>query len=86
MRNATLNQVSVNLSSATDRSKTYGSLLYESQKDGFIKKGYDRYLMNFNNQFQATKFLQLVFGANVQYRKQETSGPTVGELQKYISL
>ena len=34
MQNATLNQVSVNLSSATDRTKTYGSVLYESQKDG----------------------------------------------------
>src|SRR5205085_1065918 len=38
-------------------------------------------LMNFNNQFQATKFLQFVFGANVQYKKQETTGPDVGELQ-----
>ena len=81
MRNATLNQVSVNLSSATDRAKTYGSILYENQKDGFIKKGYERYLMNFNNQFQVTKSLQLVFGANVQYKKQETSGPDVAELQ-----
>jgi TonB-linked SusC/RagA family outer membrane protein len=81
MRNATLSQVSVNLSSATDRSKTYGSLLYENQKDGFIKKGYERYLMNFNNQFQVTKFIQFVLGANVQYKKQETSGPDVAELQ-----
>lgn len=81
LQHGIVNQLSVNLSSATDRSKTYGSLLYESKKDGFIKKGYDRYLMNFNNQFQATRFMQIVFGANVQYKKQETTGPDVSEIQ-----
>ncbi|MEI9810848.1 MAG: SusC/RagA family TonB-linked outer membrane protein [Bacteroidota bacterium] len=81
MRNGIVNQFSVSLSGATERSKTYGSLLYEDKKDGFIKKGYERYLMNFNNQFQATKYLQIVFGANVQYKKTETSGPDVGEIQ-----
>ena len=81
LRHGILNQLSVNLSSATDRSKTYGSLLYEDKNDGFIKKGYERYLMNFNNQFQATKFMQIVFGANVQYKKTETTGPDVSEIQ-----
>lgn len=81
MRNGILNQISINLSGATERSKTYGSLLFENKKDGFIKRGYERYLMNFNNQFQATKYLQVYFGANVQYRKTETSGPDVAEIQ-----
>jgi TonB-linked SusC/RagA family outer membrane protein len=76
-----LHQASVTLSSATEKSKTYGSLLFETKKDGFVDKGYDRYLMNFNNQFQATRFLQIVFGANVQYRKTTTSGPDVNEIQ-----
>jgi TonB-linked SusC/RagA family outer membrane protein len=81
MRNAVVNQVSLSLAGSTERAKTYGSILYESKKDGFIKRGYDRYLINFNNQFQATKFLQVTFGANVQYKRTETSGPTVGEIQ-----
>ena len=81
LRNGVVNQFSINLSSATERSKTYGSLLYENKKDGIIKKGYERYLMNFNNQFQATKSLQISFGANVQYRKTEGSGPDISEIQ-----
>lgn len=81
LRNATLNQVSLGFSSATDRSKTYGSILYEGQNDGFIKKGYNRYLMNFNNQITATKFLQILIGANIQYKKAETTGPDVPEIQ-----
>ncbi|MDB5231563.1 MAG: SusC/RagA family TonB-linked outer membrane protein [Chitinophagaceae bacterium] len=81
LRNGIVNQFSINLSGATERTKTYGSLLYESKKDGIIKKGYERYLMNFNNQFQATKYLTLVFGANVQFKKTESSGPDIGEMQ-----
>lgn len=81
LRNGIVNQFSINLSSATERSKTYGSLLYENKMDGIIKKGYERYLMNFNNQFQATKSLQISFGANVQYRNTETSGPDISEMQ-----
>lgn len=81
LRNGVVNQVSLSLSGSTDRSKTYGSILYENKKDGFIKRGYERYLINFNNQFQATKFLTVVFGANVQYKRTETSGPDVGEIQ-----
>lgn len=81
LRNGIVDQFSINLSGATERTKTYGSLLYERKKDGIIKKGYERYLMNFNNQFQATKYMQLVFGANVQYKKIETSGPDIAEMQ-----
>lgn len=81
LRNGLINQATVNLSGATDRMKTYGSLLYEGKQDGIINRGYKRYLLNFNNDFQATRYLQFSFGANLQYKKTETSGPTIEEMQ-----
>ena len=81
LRNGLINQATVNLSGATDRMKTYGSLLYEGKKDGIVKRGYERYLLNFNNQLDATRYLQFSFGANLQYKKTETSGPAIEEMQ-----
>ncbi len=82
MQRGILNQFNLSLSSATTKSLSYGSLLYENRKEGFKKRGYDRFLLNFNNQYQATDFLQISFGANVQYKKTETSGAEVGNLQQ----
>ena len=81
MRRAMLNQYNLTLSGATNRSRTYASLMFEDNKTGYIKSGYKRYNMNFNNQYRVANFLNLTFGANIQYRKQETSGATVGEIQ-----
>jgi TonB-linked SusC/RagA family outer membrane protein len=82
MRHGILNQFNLSLSSATDRSRSYASLMYENKKEGFKKRGYDRLLLNFNNQYQVTDFLQVQFGANIQYKKTETSGAEVGDLQQ----
>src|SRR5690606_15274367 len=76
-----LNQYNLNLQSGTDRSKTYASALYETNKGSFKQNGYDRFNLNFNNDFTLTHFLSFNFGANLQYKKQETSGATIAELQ-----
>jgi TonB-linked SusC/RagA family outer membrane protein len=81
MRRAVLNQANLSFSGATDRTKTSASILYENNKEGFIKRGYDRVNLNFNNIFTATNFMTVSFGTNVLYRKRETSGAEVGELQ-----
>ena len=82
MRNGLLSQINVNLSSATDRSRTYTSFLFENRKEGFQKRGYDRFLVNFNNQFQPASFITFNIGANLQYKKSESSGAEVEELQQ----
>ncbi|WP_256006760.1 SusC/RagA family TonB-linked outer membrane protein [Pedobacter deserti] len=74
MRNAILNQVTLNFSGGTERMKTSASMLYENNKEGFIKRGYDRAVLNFNNNFTATRFMTLNFGANIHYRKNDFSG------------
>lgn len=74
MQRAILNQVNMSFSAATDKTKTSASILYENNKEGFIKRGYDRLGLNFNNNFNATPFLNVYFGANIQYRKNDYSG------------
>lgn len=74
MRRSVVNQANLSVSSTTDRNKSYGSIMYENRKEGFHYKGYDRMLLNFNNQFKATRFLELSFGANMQYKKTDNSG------------
>lgn len=82
MRKAILNQYNVNLQAGTERSKTYVSLMYENNKSGFIKNGYDRVNLNFNNDFKISNRLNFNIGANLQYKTQESSGSTVDEIQQ----
>ncbi len=82
LRKAILNQFNVNLQSGTERSKTYVSLMYENNKTGFIKSGYDRVNLNFNNDYKISNRINFNIGANLQYRDQESSGATMGEIQQ----
>jgi TonB-linked SusC/RagA family outer membrane protein len=81
MRKAILNQYNVNLQSGTERSKTYVSLMYENNKGTFIKNGYDRINLNFNNDFKISNRLNFNISANLQYKDQESSGATIVEIQ-----
>ncbi len=81
LQRAILSQFNVTLSGSTDRTKTYASLMFEKNKGGFVKNGYERFMFNFNNQYQAAKFLTFTIGTVLQYRKQETSGATIDEIQ-----
>ncbi|MCJ0741190.1 SusC/RagA family TonB-linked outer membrane protein [Pedobacter montanisoli] len=82
LQRAILNQYNVNIQTGTERSKTYASMMYEKNKTGYIKSGYDRFNLNFNNDFKITRYLNFNLSANLQYKKQETSGATVAELQE----
>lgn len=81
MQRAILSQYNVNIQSGTDRVKTYTSLMYENNRGSFIKNGYNRFNLNFNNDFKITKFLNFNISANLQYKNQETSGATINEIQ-----
>ncbi|MDR6782186.1 TonB-linked SusC/RagA family outer membrane protein [Pedobacter africanus] len=74
MQRAILNQVNLRFSGGTEKMRTAASLLYENNREGFKKRGYDRVVLNFNNNFKATSFLTFNFGANVSYRKNDFSG------------
>jgi TonB-linked SusC/RagA family outer membrane protein len=80
LRRAILSQYNVNFSHGSDRSKSYASLLFEDNKTRYQGSGYNKYGMNFSNEYKIAKFLTFNFGLNLQYKKQETSGATIGEL------
>ncbi len=76
-----INQFNLNISSATERNKSYGSFMYEKRDEGVIKSGYERFIVNFNNQFKLTNFIEFSFGGNIQYKKQESSGASIAEIR-----
>jgi TonB-linked SusC/RagA family outer membrane protein len=82
LRRAILSQYNLSFSVATDKSKSYASLLFEDNKTRYQGSGYNRFGMNFTNEYKAAKFLTFNFGLNLQYKKQETSGSTLTELQQ----
>ena len=81
MQHAILNQYNVNFQAGSEKSKTYASVLYEKSKGSCIKNGYNRFNLNLNNDFKIAKFLTFYIGANIQYKKQESSGATLAEIQ-----
>jgi hypothetical protein len=56
-------------------------VMYESEKGAYKGNGSDRFNLNLNNDFKLTKFLSFNIGANLQYRKIESSGATIAEIQ-----
>lgn len=79
-QNALLNQYNINLQAGNQRVRNYTSVLYEKNKGAFQKNGYDRFNLNFNNDFKITSFLQFNLGANLQYKKQQYGGATLEEI------
>jgi TonB-linked SusC/RagA family outer membrane protein len=80
MQKNLLQQYNFNMQWGTDRIKTYTSVMYENNLGNFIKNGYDRLNLNFNNDFKLTKWLGFSIGVNLQYKKEENSGTTVAEI------
>ncbi|ULT26836.1 hypothetical protein KUH03_08420 [Sphingobacterium sp. E70] len=70
---AVLNQYNVNLQAGNERIRNYTSVLYENSKGSFQKNGYDRFNLNFNNDFNITSFLKFNLGANLQYKNNNTA-------------
>ena len=86
LQRAVMQQYNVSLSDNTDRSKTYMSLLFEKNRDSFIGNGYQRYDINFANEYKLTKFLTVNFNTFLQYNDQSNSGATQAEINGYPNL
>ena len=54
MQTQALQQYNVNLSSGTEKNTTYASLMYEKNDEATIKRGYERFMVNFNNTYKFT--------------------------------
>ena len=81
MQTQALQQYNVNLSSGTEKNTTYASLMYEKNDEATIKRGYERFMVNFNNTYKFTPWLAASVAGTFQRKKAETSGVTVAELR-----
>ena len=81
MRPAALSQYNVSLNDATEKTKTYASLLFEDNDTKFKGSGYNRFGINFNNEYRPASFITFNFGLYLQYRELQNSGATTAELQ-----
>lgn len=89
MQRAAVQQYNVSLSGANDRYSTYASLMYEKSDEATIKRGYERFMLNFNNSYNFSKWLTGALSGTFQRRTRDNSGVTVsglGELMPYEML
>lgn len=81
LRRAVLSQYNVDFSMLGEKSKSYASLLFEDNKTRYQGTGYNRYGLNFSNEYKFTNFLTFNFGLYLQYNEQNSSGATPAELR-----
>lgn len=81
MRRGLVNQVNISVFTGTAKSKNYASILFENRKEGFRFRGYDRVILNYNNQYQPASFIDFGLGTNIEFRKTDRTGAEVLELQ-----
>ena len=55
--------------------------MYEKNDEATIKRGYERFMVNFNNTYKFTPWLAASVAGTFQRKKAETSGVTVAELR-----
>jgi TonB-linked SusC/RagA family outer membrane protein len=79
MRHQSLQQYNLIVSGGTDKSQNYFSLLYENNKEGTIKRGYERVMATYNNHFDITKWLKANFATTLQRQTIDSSGPAIGD-------
>lgn len=79
MQTALLQQYNVNVQGGSDKLSSYLSLMYEGNNERTIKRGYDRFMLNFNNEIKFNKHITATVAATLQKRSQDFSGVTVDE-------
>ena len=79
MRHASTQQYNVSISGGSERSRNYLSLMYEKNNEGTIKRGYNKYMINYNNQYDVTKWLKTSLSTTLQRKKTDFSGPVIND-------
>lgn len=77
MQTAVLQQYNANISGGNDRMNNYFSIMYEKNDEATIKRGYERFMLNYNNIYKFNKHITGTAAVTLQKRNQETSGVTV---------
>lgn len=79
MQTAMLQQYNATISGGSDRMDNFLSLMYENNHEQTIKRGYERFMLNYKTNFQVNKSITLSAGAMLHKRDNEFSGVTVSE-------
>lgn len=82
MQTAVLRQYNVSAQGGNDRMDNYISLQYEKNDERTIRRGYDKYMLNYNNQFRFNKHITATASATLQKRSRDFSGVTLQEFAK----
>ncbi len=79
MQTSLLQQYNISISGGTGNMSNYLSLMYEKNQEHTIKRGYGKYMLNYNNSFKFTDRLKANITTTLQHKEQETSGMTLDE-------
>ena len=79
MQTPVLQQYNASISGGTEKFDNYVSLMYEKNDEATIKRGYERFLLNYNGTYRFNKRITASVAATWQKRKQETSGVTISD-------
>lgn len=79
MQTQALQQYNVSLSAGSDKYSTYASIMYEKNNEQTVRRGYERYMLNFNNSYKFNKWLTGTISGTFQRREQNNSGAQIQE-------
>lgn len=82
LRKKVLQQYSISLSRGGAKSQNYLSLLFEKDLSYIKENSYNRWIANFNNSYDITRWLTLNLGATLQQKNETSSGATLAEISQ----
>lgn len=80
MQTQALQQYNASLSAGSDKYDTYASLMYEKNAEQTVRRGYERYMLNFNNSYKFNSWLTGTLSGTFQRKTQNNSGCTISDL------
>ena len=83
MQTALLQQYNASVSGGSEKMNSYVSLMYEKNDERTIKRGYERFMLNYNGSIRFNKHITATVGATMQKRETDFSGVT---LQSFTAL
>lgn len=89
MQTPLLQQYNLNISGGNERMSNYLSVMYEGNDEATIKRGYHRFMANYNSSYKFNKHITGTFAATWQKRSTDNSGVRVsdfGSLSPYELL
>lgn len=81
MQTPLLQQYNASISGGTEKFDNYVSLMYEKNDESTIKRGYERFMVNYNGTYRFNKNITATVATTWQKKRQETSGVTISDFK-----